>query len=58
MGGYMSVSSKEYCGSTFTFVLFYRVFFIFDDDVLDDFDEFFDVVGYDILVDDIIVGYF
>ncbi|KMS99389.1 hypothetical protein BVRB_2g045130 isoform A [Beta vulgaris subsp. vulgaris] len=45
MGGHMTVSSKEHCGSTFTFVLPYRVSVVSDDES-DDPDELPDTTSH------------
>jgi len=61
MGGHMTVSSEENIGSTFTFVLPYRVSPISDDhsdDQSDDPDELPDANNLDMGVDDITAGYF
>lgn len=60
MGGRLTVSSKEHCGSTFTFVLPYKVSLVADSS--DDADELSDMVGHDMHTDanedDMMCGFF
>ncbi|GAB4833080.1 hypothetical protein Ancab_007139 [Ancistrocladus abbreviatus] len=57
MGGYLTVSSKEHHGSTFSFVLPYRVSPI-SDNQSDDTDELPDITDHDTVADDATAGYF
>ncbi|GMH13396.1 hypothetical protein Nepgr_015237 [Nepenthes gracilis] len=57
MGGYLTVSSKEHCGSIFSFVLPYRVSSI-SDDHSDDTDELPNIIDHDTATADITAGYF
>ncbi|KAI3698410.1 hypothetical protein L2E82_41938 [Cichorium intybus] len=56
MGGHLTVSSKEHCGSTFTFILPHKVSHPCDGS--DDTDEFGDMAGNESSDDDITCGFF
>ncbi|KAM7274783.1 hypothetical protein ACFE04_016649 [Oxalis oulophora] len=56
MGGRLTVTSKVKCGSTFTFILPYKVSSTCDSS--DDPDELSDMVDHDVLEDDLTAGFF
>ncbi|MED6123894.1 hypothetical protein PIB30_053925 [Stylosanthes scabra] len=58
MGGRLTVSSKEHVGSTFTFILPYKVSIPSSDENSDDTDELSDVDNNDAVSDDLTEGFF